>query len=124
MDSFNRKEIGQQAERQACEFLQSQGFLLLAQNYRCYCGEIDLIMQDQNDIVFVEVRSRSRTDFGNAFDSINKNKRKKLIKTATLFLQKKKWLYKVHSRFDVIAIHPVDGSMKLEWIRNAFTADY
>jgi len=102
----------------------SQGFRLLEKNYRCRCGEIDLIMQDQKDIVFVEVRNRSRTDYGNAFDSIDRRKRAKLIKTATYYLQVKQWLYKVHSRFDVIALHPVAGSIKLEWIKNAFTAEF
>jgi putative endonuclease len=123
MASYNSKESGQIAEQQACDFLQSQGLHLLEQNYRCYCGEIDLIMQEQKSIVFVEVRSRRRTDYGNAFESVNWSKRKKLIRTATYFLQMKKWLYKVDSRFDIVAIHPVAGKMKLEWIRNAFTVD-
>ena len=86
----------------SCKFLLSKGFSLLQQNYRCRYGEIDLIMSDKEDIVFVEVRSRSRTDYGRAGESINASKKKKLIKTATLFLQTKDWLYKVHSRFDVI----------------------
>lgn len=90
-------------------------------NYRTYHGEIDLIMQDQDDIVFVEVRIRHSVEYGNALESINKNKINKLIKTATHFLQWKKWLYKVNSRFDVIAIQPVKGVMQLEWIKNAFT---
>ncbi len=117
---FNKQKIGQAAERLACEFLQKKGFRLLEENYRCYYGEIDLIMSDQDDIVFVEVRSRRRIDFGNAIDSINANKKEKLLKTATHFLQLKKWLHKVNSRFDVIAIHPIAGKMQLEWIKNAF----
>lgn len=123
MEPFNRQETGKKAESLACQYLQAKGFHLLQQNYRCYYGEIDLIMQDLDDIVFVEVRSRHRTDFGNALESINKNKISKLVKTASHFLQKKEWLYKVNSRFDVIAIHPVDGKMQLEWIKNAFCPD-
>jgi putative endonuclease len=123
MVSFNRQQIGQLAEQQACDYLQSQGLRLLQQNYRCYCGEIDLIMQEQNNIVFIEVRSRRRIDFGSAVESITLSKRKKLIRTATHFLQMKKWLYKVDSRFDIIAIHPIDGKIQLEWLKNAFTVD-
>ncbi|TAK78444.1 MAG: YraN family protein [Gammaproteobacteria bacterium] len=122
MDSCNRLEKGHHAEDQACQFLQAKGFRLLQRNYRCYHGEIDLIMQDQEHIVFVEVRSRQRTDYGNAVESITKSKINKLIKTAKHFLQIRKWLYRVNSRFDVIAIHPVEGKMQLEWIKNAFEA--
>lgn len=123
MDCFNRRNRGKQAEEQACLFLQSRGLTPFIRNYRCYHGEIDLIMRDQDDIVFVEVRSKRRIDFGNAFESINQSKINKLIRTATHFLQKQKWLHTVQSRFDVVAIHPVDGKMQLEWIKNAFTKE-
>lgn len=119
-DPYHRLYLGKQAELAACSYLEAKGFRLLKKNYRCYLGEIDLIMQDLDDIVFVEVRSRSRFDYGNASESIDKRKKSKLIKTATHFLQTKSWLYKVHSRFDVVAIHYVDNKMNLEWIKNAF----
>jgi putative endonuclease len=117
---MNRKQTGDQAERKALEFLLGKDLRFVMKNYRCRHGEIDIIMKDQDDIVFVEVRSRNRCDFGNAFETINITKRKKLMKTAIHFLQIKGWLYKVTSRFDVIAIHPINGEMQLEWIRNAF----
>jgi putative endonuclease len=123
MDRLNRQQIGIQAEQNACKFLQKKGFRLLEQNYSCYSGEIDLIMQDQEDIVFIEVRQRQHIHYGNALESINRKKMNKLLKTATHFLQAKKWLYKKNSRFDVIAIHPVAGKMQIEWIKNAFTID-
>lgn len=123
MDVYDRQSKGKQAELNACEYLQTKGLRLLVQNYRCNRGEIDLIMQDQDDIVFIEVRSRNRVDYGNALESITKNKINKLIKTATYFLQQKKWLYKVNSRFDIVVIHPITGRLHLEWIKNAFTVD-
>jgi putative endonuclease len=123
MDTFDRQKQGKQAELNACEYLQAKGLRLLAQNYHCNHGEIDLIMQDQDDIVFIEVRSRNRVDYGNALESIKKNKINKLIKTATHFLQMKKWLYRVNSRFDIVVIHPIAGRLQLEWIKNAFTVD-
>lgn len=116
----SKQNLGKRAEEYAFLFLQKQGLKPLERNYRCYYGEIDLIMLDQDDIVFVEVRSKGRIDFGNAFESINQSKIQKLIKTATHFLQKKNWLHTKPSRFDVVAIHPVDGKMQLEWIKNAF----
>jgi len=121
---LKRQEIGKRAEQEAKQFLQTKGLCLLTQNYHCYHGEIDLIMRDQDDIVFIEVRSRSRTDYGHASETINKLKKTKLIKTATHFLQKKRWLDKVNSRFDVIAIQFVSGKSQLEWIINAFPVEY
>jgi putative endonuclease len=123
MNTLNRQQIGIHAEQDACKFLQRKGFRLLEQNYSWYGGEIDLIMQDQEDIVFVEVRRRQHIHYGNALESIDRKKMHKLLKTATHFLQAKKWLHKRNSRFDVIAIHPVAGKMQLEWIKNAFTVD-
>ncbi len=119
----NTQELGQHAEQQAQGFLQTKGFKLLAKNYRCFHGEIDLIMRDRDDIVFVEVRSRSRHDYGEAAETINTRKKRKLIKTGMHFLQKKDWLYKVNSRFDVIAIHIDAGKTQIEWIENAFSVE-
>ncbi len=123
MDSFNRQQQGKLAEQRAYAFLQAKGLRLIKQNYRCPHGEVDLIMQDQDDMVFVEVRSRTSTDYGNALESVNKTKRIKLIKTALHFLQKTNLLYKMNSRFDIIAIHPVHGKMQLQWIKNAFSLE-
>jgi putative endonuclease len=123
MDIYKPHQIGIDAELDACRYLLKKGYTLLDKNYSCKQGEIDLIMQDQDDIVFVEVRIRHNIAFGNALESITRSKMNKLIRAATHFLQEKKWLYKVNSRFDVIAIQPVKGEMRLEWLKNAFTVD-
>lgn len=115
---------GQRMEQIACEFLQQKGFQLVQQNFRCYVGEIDLIMLDQDDMVFVEVRSRGRTDYGTALESITRSKQLKLIRAATCFLQWKKMLYKVSSRFDVVGIQRSTGNLKIDWIKSAFTSHW
>ncbi|OGT42879.1 MAG: YraN family protein [Gammaproteobacteria bacterium RIFCSPHIGHO2_12_FULL_37_34] len=112
--------FGKSAEQAACRFLRDKGLRLLQTNYRCYFGEIDIIMQDGNDIVFIEVRGRNHHDYGSALESINKSKIKKIIKTATHFLQRKKWLYKVANRFDVVTINRVTNQWQIAWIKNAF----
>lgn len=86
----HRKKLGYHAEQRACEFLQAQGLTLITQNYQTRLGEIDLIMRDGNDIVFIEVRSRAKNAYGNAIESINKTKQRKIVKTALFFLQQKK----------------------------------
>jgi putative endonuclease len=62
--------VGQAAESRAEAFLKTQGLTLVARNWRCRFGEIDLVMQDGSTLVFVEVRLRSRSDFGGAAASV------------------------------------------------------
>lgn len=117
-----KKQLGNRAENQAAEFLSKQHHMvLITQNYSSHLGEIDLIMRDNKDIVFVEVRSRSHLSlsYGNPIESINKTKQKKIIRTAIHFLQQKKWLNKINYRFDIIGI--LDD--QLEWIKNAFASE-
>ena len=117
-------EFGKLIEQEACRFLIDKGLKLLQTNYRCYHGEIDIIMQDSDDIIFVEVKGRANHQYGSALESINKNKIKKIIKTATHFLQMKKWLYKVNTRFDVVTIQAFANKWQTEWIKNAFWDEY
>ncbi len=117
LGTLNKKQLGAIAEEKACAFLQKKGFCLLDRNYHTAFGEVDLIMKDKDEIVFIEVRSRSYTTFGTAIDSINKTKQQKVIKSAVHYLQKRKWLDKVNYRFDVVGCSPTI----IEWIKNAFS---
>ncbi|HVY53662.1 MAG TPA: YraN family protein [Gammaproteobacteria bacterium] len=112
---------GQAAEADACHYLTTQGLTLLEKNYRRACGEIDLIMQDKDIVVFVEVRMRQYNYFGSPIESVGRAKQLKLIKTAELYLQQKKLLYKVNFRFDIIGLN---ASNQIEWLRNAFSIPY
>lgn len=116
-----QKTIGDRAEEEALKFLTQKGLSLLEKNFQCLMGEIDLIMQDKEHVVFVEVRCRSRGTHGNAAESITPSKIRKIIRTATLYLQQKKWLYKVNSRFDVIAIDFTTHERQVTWLKSAFT---
>jgi putative endonuclease len=103
--------------------LLGQGLRLLARNYRCNFGEIDLIMQDPANIVFVEVRVRNNRFHADAIESVDVTKQKKLIRTATHFLLHTKRLDKVNCRFDVIGISYPTTQPKVEWITDAFSTD-
>jgi putative endonuclease len=107
--------LGQSAESHAEAFLKTQGLKLLTRNWRCRFGEIDLVMQDGTTTVFVEVRLRSRSDFGGAAASVTPAKQKKLLAAARQYLSTLKTL--PPCRFDVVAL---TGSAPPEWIRNAF----
>ena len=110
---------GKQAERWAAGFLQQQGLKLVAQNFRSHFGEIDLIMQDADTLVFVEVRQRSSDDFGGAAASIDRHKQLRLIRTAKYYLAR---LGRTPPcRFDVMLMDDEHGC-NAEWIKNAFDA--
>lgn len=108
---------GQITEDEACQFLQKQGLKLVEKNYRCRTGEIDLIMQDKEVLVFVEVRYRTNNNYGSALDSVDQKKIQKLISAASHYIS-------IHQpdlpmRFDVVGF---DASLKPNWISNAFPA--
>ncbi|MBT9591708.1 MAG: YraN family protein [Thiobacillus sp.] len=107
--------LGQSAEKRAEIFLESNGLMLVARNWRCRFGEIDLIMQDGATRVFVEVRLRSRNDFGGAAASVTPGKQRKLLAAARQYLTTLKTL--PPCRFDVVAL---SGDTRPDWIKNAF----
>jgi len=117
---MNKRAIGMQAEEQACQYLEKQGYHLRIRNFQCKFGEIDLIMDSpDNEIVFVEVRYRQHSHFGGAIASITSAKQRKIIQTAEYYLQK----YGLHHkscRFDVVTFDTIQQQTNLQWITNAF----
>ncbi len=111
---MNRKLRGQRAEQLACDFLQRQGMKLIESNYRCRLGEIDLVMQDGQQLVFVEVRFRRNQTFGGPLASISHRKKARLIATAKHYLLSKKVRNSV--RLDVVGI---SLDRQIQWIPNA-----
>lgn len=112
------KQRGDDAETLAANYLEAQGLSLLQRNYHCRFGEIDLVMKQDNTIVFVEVRMRSHMAFGGAAASITASKQQKLIRTAEHFLQQHG---NATCRFDAILMNTLNSS-QIEWIRDAFSA--
>lgn len=91
---------------------------MVTQNYHCRFGEIDLIMMDAKTLVFIEVRLRSNSQFGNAAASITPQKQQKLILTAQHYLQQHG---DSQCRFDAVLMSKAD-LQHIEWVRNAFDA--
>ena len=114
----SRQDSGRAAENLARDHLQRQGLRLLAQNWSCRGGELDLVMLDGDTVVFVEVRYRKHAAWGGALESVDARKRQRLILAAELFLQRENRWGKQPCRFDVVAIGPGDSG--LNWLRNAF----
>jgi putative endonuclease len=108
---------GKQAEDRAAAYLQGQGLAIVARNWRCRGGELDLICRQGSTLVFVEVRSRIRTDFGGAAASITTSKRQRLIHAAQTYLASLGRL--PACRFDAVLI---EGE-QLTWLQDAFQAE-
>jgi putative endonuclease len=96
------------------------GLRLIARNFNCRYGELDLIMRDRAIVVFLEVRYRRSQAFGGALDSVSASKRDRLSKAASLFLQANPALANHACRFDVIAISGSAEAPLFNWQRNAF----
>ncbi len=92
---------------------------MLQCNFHSRHGEIDLVMQDRDSVVFVEVRYRRQTRFGSAAESVDRHKQSRLIACAHHYLQTHPHAAGMPCRFDVVTIN---GGDSLDWIRNAFTA--
>lgn len=108
---------GSKAEDFAAAWLQRRGLRLIARNWRCRMGELDLILRDGPTLVFAEVRLRSTSNFGGAAASIDRRKQAKLAAAAQLYLAGRA---SPSCRFDVVLMRNAAGG-DIEWIRNAFT---
>jgi len=98
-----RRWFGTRSERAAARFLKSLGYRILARNYVCPLGELDLVAVDQRCIVFVEVRSTEEEDMAKPAASVDAPKQTRLTNLALYFLQQHRLL--THpARFDVLAI--------------------
>jgi putative endonuclease len=116
----NHLTKGQKAEDLAEAFLHNKGLVTQEKNFRCKLGEIDLIMRDKDVLVFIEVRLRSNPFFTNAAESVDKQKQRKVMNTASYYLQQHKLMDKIACRFDVIAVQH-NAIQDSNWIKDAFS---
>lgn len=113
---INKREQGSFYEQKARVFLEQQGLRFVAANQHFKGGELDLIMQDGQTIVFVEVRQRKSDRYGSAVESIDYRKQQKWQNAANMWLLKQNQsLETTNCRFDVVAF---DGSQSPLWIPN------
>lgn len=118
---MDKRYVGELGEIEAARYLRYHGYMLLAANYRCKFGEIDLIAEDKKYICFVEVKTRSENMRYSPADAVDFAKRAKLIASAQFYLAKYKG--ERQPRFDIIEIYFEDGEpVKLNHIESAFDA--
>jgi putative endonuclease len=115
----NKRLLGEKAEEQACDLLISKGYKLIKKNFHAgKLGEIDLIMENDNCIVFVEVKFSSSGEFGLPHYKINKKKQKQILLVAEIFLSQYSTIK--DCRLDAVLIYPNGNQEIMEHIEDAF----
>jgi putative endonuclease len=116
--------IGKIGEEAASKYLKAKGYRIRERNYRTFLGEIDIISEYKNNIIFVEVKTRCSDKFGYPGEAVNFIKQKKIIKNALNYLAKYH-LGQINSRFDVILIKISNSKTikDIKHIKNAFYLD-
>lgn len=118
MGWFSQK-IGQQKEQQAAVWLTTQAIKVIAQNFHCKGGEIDLIgLNTHQTLIFFEVKYRSNPSFGLASEFVTPQKQQRIIQCAQTFLQKHPDYQAYNMRFDVLSFE--NGQTQPEWLQDAF----
>ena len=114
------KEIGGKAERFAQQYIRKQGLKVLATNVGYPFGEIDLIAEDGNELVFIEVRFRSGRSHGTAVETVQRSKQRRIALASQAWLAGNRAYQNHYCRFDLIAIDSVIDSKHTNWEKNAF----
>jgi len=127
--AMKTKAIGTIAEEAAKNYLCSNQLTFIEQNYHCRQGEIDLIMKENKQLVFVEVRYRKNKHHGTGIESITKEKQRRIITTAQHYLHQHKLTEAVSCRFDIVGVEPARKAQEknstneeffFNWLKHAF----
>ncbi len=116
---MEKKELGKKGEELALRFLKQNGYRIIQTNYTCKLGEMDIIAQEKDVLVFIEVKTRTSMAFGPPQLAVTATKQHQLSKVASNFLKEKR-IEDAKARFDVVAILLAPGIEEIELIRNAF----
>jgi putative endonuclease len=111
-------ECGARIEQAVRNYLEKHGLSFVCKNFRTRLGEIDLIMREQETLVFIEVRYRRSDKYGSPIETVTYSKRKKLVKAAKIYLQRQGLLDQKPCRFDIVGV--TQNATKFEWIKDAF----
>lgn len=111
-----KKELGNLGEQIATEYLEKNKYKIIKRNFYCKQGEIDIIAKDKNEIVFIEVKTRTSNNFGKPSESVNVIKQRHMYQTAKYFLYKTNLLEK-QIRFDVIEVLVANGKFNINHIK-------
>jgi putative endonuclease len=114
---------GRHWEAVAAEHVEDHGLVVLARDYRCRLGEIDLVCRDGPMLVMIEVRARAAGAPCSAIETVDARKRARLVRATKHYLMRRSEWRHAPIRFDVVAFDAIDTpEVRLSWIKNAFDA--
>lgn len=113
----NNKNLGDLGESIARKYLEKNGYLILDTNYRALGTEIDIVAKDLDELVFVEVKTRSSHRYGEAYEAVNEFKIKNIIQTSISYIEKNMY-YDLMVRYDIIEVYI--NEKKINHIKSAF----
>lgn len=118
---MDRKSLGRIGEERAAKYLQQRGYEILARNFRCRCGEIDIIARDGSDgsLVFAEVKTRKGKGFGLPCEAVTAEKRRHLRYAAETYIAYAKCADQA-CRMDVIEIYAVKKHFYIRHLQDCF----
>ena len=117
--SLTRMRTGKRGEALAADYLTDAGYRIIERNYRCHFGEIDIVAEEGETLVFIEVKSRRSEAYGDPQLAVGHEKQKKISRIAMHYLEEKRLRHRP-ARFDVVAVKLLSSGHKIELIRNAF----
>ena len=118
---YINQEIGKQGEIVACRYLQERGYKILTRNFKCKQGEVDIIAWDENadELVFIEVKTRTSSKYGMPADAVNEVKQKHIYRSAEYYVYRNR-IKNVSIRLDIIEIHVYESRFYINHIKQAF----
>ena len=117
--TFSRLKTGKKGEELAADFLTKAGYRIIERNYRCVFGEIDIVAEEGNTLVFVEVKSRRSASYGEPQLAVGYRKQRKISTVALNYIEEKQ-RQGSSARFDVVSIRMTFPKPAIELIKNAF----
>lgn len=117
--TLDRIFFGKRGEDEAARYLEKRGYKVIAANYRCRLGEIDIIATDGDTLVFVEVKTRGGPDFGAGIESVDARKQRRIIAVSEVYLSENN-ISDMAVRYDVVSIGRKGTGLAVELIKDAF----
>lgn len=114
----NKVILGKKGENEARKFLLNKGYIILETNYRNKIGEIDIIAKEGSVLVFIEVKTRTSTSFGYAYEAVGHRKQQKIINTSKVYIKYKQY-YNIQARYDIIEVY-FTNKLIINHLENAF----
>ena len=118
---YFKQVTGKYGEDLACEYLKKLNYIIMERNFSCYQGEIDIVAKDtrKNELVFIEVKTRTSFKYGSPIDAVDKNKQKHLFKACQYYLYSHH-LHHVFVRVDVIEVFISNNFPLIRHVKQVF----